>query len=515
MKMHIPDKVLRNSKLSFFPGGIANVTQRGGSVIILLMFLVATPACLKAQVNTFDFLYESSANKHSFIPIEDNDGNFITPISIYKGTYYSPSKLDRGFLLKFSPTGDTCSYYYSIPDTSISLTHIVSTADGGYLLSGSSIATGMDSVNLLLIKLNSDFEIDWLKQHYLYGNFMMRISRLFPLDDNGFILTGDVCKYPCATYYPYLAHIDKHGNIVSETIYNYFSGKRYEYMLNPARNRIWMFAVGLPPHTNGRSVTVLDITFAFISSQPLQPFGTPPYYAKWLNDTSFIYSYQARKVGLPYQDQEFTIEIHDTLFNVLQFDQFGLPDSYDIPATYKGLDFRHPDTIFYAASTGLAFGPPSPGYTNWFMVRQLDGQLQERYRHFYGGDAFYHANAIIATTDGGCFVSASKYKHDTDNFELFFLKLNSEGMLVGTNDPDIQQRMSLFYPNPATDEVVLETYLDATAIKVFDSNGRMVRKINGVKGKNTINLGGLPASVYVLSLFANGEFIETHKIIKQ
>ncbi len=73
----------------------------------------------------------------------------------------------------------------------------------------------------------------------------------------------------------------------------------------------------------------------------------------------------------------------------------------------------------------------------------------------------------------------------------------------------------MLYPNPATDEVVLETYLDATAIKVFDSNGRMVRKIIGVKGKNTINLGGLPAGVYVLSLFANGEFIENHKLVKQ
>jgi hypothetical protein len=484
------------------------------SVIFLLMIFSPAVASLEAQVNTFSLMYESPANKHSFIPIEDDNGNFIVPVSIFSGTYFSPSQLDRGFLLRFSPTGDTCGYYYSIPDTSISLTHIVSTYDGGYLLSGSSMATGMDSVNLLLIKLNFDLEVEWQKQHYLYGNFMIRISRLFQLDDNGFILTGDVCNYPCATYYPYLARIDKHGNIVSENIYNYFSGKRYEYMLNPAKNRIWMFAVGLPPHTNGRSVTVLDTTFAFISSHPLEPFGTPGFYTKWLNDTSFIYSYQARKVGLPYQDQEFTIDIRDTLFNVLQFDQFGLPDSYDIPATYKGLDFRHPDTIFYAANTGLAFGPPSPGYTNWFMVRQSDGQLLERYRHFYGGNAYYYANAIIATSDGGCFVTASKYNHGTDNLELLFLKLNSEGVLVGTNDPDIQQRMSLLYPNPASYEVVLETYLDATTIKMYDINGRMVRHYNGIKGKNLINLSGLSAGMYVISLYSKGEFIENHKLIK-
>jgi hypothetical protein len=484
------------------------------SVIIFIMIFLIAIVCLTAQVNTFSFLYETPDNKGSYIAIEDNDGNFIAPIRLLTGTAYGPSGPDMAFLLKFSPAGDTSGYYYSLPDTAFSFINITKTYDGGYLVAGSSNAVGTDSVNLLLVKLNYGLEVEWMKHHYMYGNFIISIENIFPMDDHGFILLGMVCIFPCSHQYPYFARIDQYGNMVHETIYDYFSGFPYEYMLNPAKNRIWMFAVGLPPHTNGRSVTVLDTTFTFISSHPLQPFGTPPYYAKWLNDTSFIYSYQARKVGLPYQDQEFTIEIQDTLFNVLQFDQFGLPDSYDCPAWFKGLDFRHPDTIFYAANTGLVFGPPSPGYTNWFMVRQSDGQLQERFRHFYGGDSFYYVYSIIATSDGGCFVYAGKYNIDTGNFELFFLKLNSEGMLVGTNDPDIQQRMSLLYPNPASDEVVLETYLDATTIKMYDINGRMVRHSNGIKGKNLINLSGLSAGMYVISLYSKGEFIENHKLIK-
>jgi hypothetical protein len=483
-------------------------------VIYLLLIFMLVTACLKAQVNTFSFLYESPQNKRSFAPIQDSDDNYIVPISLFTGTTWAPSDLDKAFLLKFSPTGDTSGYYYSIPDTAFSFSNIISSSDGGYLVAGSSKAIGMDSVNLLLLKLNNELEVEWQKHHFLHGHWRINISRLFPFDDHRFILAGDVCMFPCATKYPYLLCIDQHGNVVRETIYDFYSGSMYDFILNPAKNRIWMFAVGLPPHSNGRSVTLLDTIFNFISSHPLEPFGTPGFYTKWLNDTSFIYSYQARKVGLPYQDQEYTVEIRDTLFNVLHFDQFGLPDSYDRPAGPKGLDFRHPDTIFYASSTGLAFGPPSPGYTNWFMVRQSDGQLQERYRHFYGGDAYYYAYAIIATSDGGCFVTAGKYNHNTANLELLFLKLNSEGLLVGTNDPDIYQRMSLLYPNPATDEVVLETYLDATTIKVFDSNGRMVMHSNGIKGKNLINLSGLSAGMYVISLYSKGEFIENHKLIK-
>jgi hypothetical protein len=87
-------------------------------------------------------------------------------------------------------------------------------------------------------------------------------------------------------------------------------------------------------------------------------------------------------------------------------------------------------------------------------------------------------------------------------------------MLVGTNDPDIQQRLSLLYPNPASDEVVLETYLEETTIKVVDINGRTVGQYNGIKGKNTINLNGLPAGVYVVSLYSSENFIESHKLVK-
>lgn len=482
--------------------------------IILIIIILKAIVCLTAQVSTFSFLYEAPENKGSYIPIEDNDGNLIVPVRILTGAAYGPSGPDWAFLLKFSPTGDTSGYYYSIPDTAFSFINISNTYDGGYLVAGSSKAIGTDSMNLLLMKLNYELEVEWMKQHYMNGYFITSVQNIIPLDDHGFMLLGMVCMFPCAIKYPYLARIDQYGNLLRETIYNYYSGKPYDYMLNPEKNRIWMFADGLPPHSNGRSVTVLDTTFAFISSQPLQPFGNLPYNTKWLNDTSFIYTYQRGKVGLPYEDMEFTIEIRDTLFNIQQFDQFGLPDSYDCPAWFKGLDFRHPDTIFYAANTGLVGGPPSPGYTNWFMVRQSDGQLQERYRHFYGGDAYYYAYAIIATSDGGCFVTAGKYNHNTANLELLFLKLNSEGLLVGTNDPDIYQRMSLLYPNPATDEVVLETYLDATTIKVFDSNGRMVVNSNGIKGKNLINLSGLSAGVFVISLYSKGEYIENHKLIK-
>jgi hypothetical protein len=485
------------------------------NVIFLLMLFLPAANCLKAQVNTFSFLYESPQNKSSFTPIQDSDNCYIVPISLFTGTTWAPSDLDKAFLLKFSPTGDTSGYYYSIPDTTFSFTNIISTSDGGYLVAGSSKALGMDSVNLLLMKLNNALEVDWQKHHYMYGNWSMAISRLFQLDDNDYMIAGHVCMFPCATTYPYLVRIDQNGNIVRETIYNFFSGFKYDYMLNSAKNRIWMFARGLPPNSNGLSVTILDTTFAYLSSHLLQHLGGNPLYAKWLNDTSFIFSYQSKLQGSPYDDKEFTIEIRDTLFNLLQYSQFGLPDSYDCPGWLKGLDFRYPDTIFYAANTGLPFGPPPQGYTNLFMVRQTDGQLKERYRHFYGGDSFYLVDHIIATSDGGCFVGARKFNYDTGNFELLFLKLNSEGLLVGTNDPDIYQRMSLLYPNPAHDQIIIEAYLPDISISISDLGGRPVRLQKGLRGKTTVDVSELQAGVYIVSVYSGDQFIESHKFVKQ
>ena len=488
-------------------------------IIFLLILFFQLVNCLKAQVNTFSFLYKSRLNKVSLIPVEDSDNNYILPMILFTGKPWAPSDIDRALLMKFTPKGDTSCYYYTIPDSAFSFQNIIKTSDDGYLVAGASKAIiTRDSVNLLLIKLNNKFEIEWKKHYYLYGNWEMGITKIFPLDDNDFILAGMVTKFPSIFIYPYLVRIDQYGNIARETIYSSNCGSRYEYLLNSSKTRILMFANGLPPHSNGLSVTIFDTTFTYLSSHVLPVLGIGvggnPFHAKWLNDTNFIFSYQKRLVGSPFDDKEFTIQIHDTLFNLLQFDQFGLPDSYDCPAWVKGFDFRHPDTIFYAANTGLALGPPPSGYTNWFMVRQTDGQLKERYRHFYGGDSFYFVDHIIATSDGGCFVGSRKFDFGTGNFELLFLKLNSDGMLVGTNDPDIQQRMSLLYPNPAYQEVVLETYLDESTIKIFNVDGRTVGQYSGVKGRNAINLNGLPAGVYVLSLYAKGKFIENYKFIK-
>ena len=178
-------------------------------IIFLLILFFQLVNCLKAQVNTFSFLYKSRLNKVSLIPVEDSDNNYILPMILFTGKPWAPSDIDRALLMKFTPKGDTSCYYYTIPDSAFSFQNIIKTSDDGYLVAGASKAIiTRDSVNLLLIKLNNKFEIEWKKHYYLYGNWEMGITKIFPLDDNDFILAGMVTKFPSIFIYPYLVRID-------------------------------------------------------------------------------------------------------------------------------------------------------------------------------------------------------------------------------------------------------------------------------------------------------------------
>jgi hypothetical protein len=484
-------------------------------IVIFAALIMSVPLLLIPQSSTFSFWYESQENKNSAIPLELSDGRIIVPINIFTGSAYSPSKIDKAFLLNINKNGDTNRYFYPIADTSFNYARIVTTLDGGFLITGASRQVDSDSVNLLMIKLNCDMEIIWRKHHYLSEIRRMAALKIFPLNDGGFIMAGYVGNFTSTKLYPYLLRVNESGEVLREKIYEFSSIENCEFMISPSGSRIWMFAYGLQPQPNGMSVTVLDTTFTYISSQIIQLTGTPPYQANWLSDTSLILSYQARKIDLPYQDEEYNIQIMDTLFNVLKFEQFGLPNAYDCPAWSQGHDHKHPDTLFYAANTDLYFGYPPEGYNNWFMVRQSNGQLEERYRSFFGGDAYYYVSSITATNDGGCFVIARKHNRKTDNFELLFLKLNSQGLLVGTSDPKLKQQMFILYPNPSSDEFVVETYLESVTITIFDSNGRMLSKYVGVKGKNVVNISSIPSGIYVVSLYSSGKLVENKKLIKK
>jgi hypothetical protein len=96
-----------------------------------------------------------------------------------------------------------------------------------------------------------------------------------------------------------------------------------------------------------------------------------------------------------------------------------------------------------------------------------------------------------------------------------FIKLNNEGMLVGTAINTMQIKDALVYPNPVTDKLEIECYLKDFRIQLFDISGKLLIEQEGVIGKTLIKMDNVKSGSYIIQIISkNGKQIESHTVIK-
>ncbi len=479
------------------------------SVVILLL--------LCSQVfsqNTFSFLLESEKIHDPIDVVEGAEGNLTAIITEFTGLNFVPGvEFKRAGFLKFSPQGDTSTMYPAMGDTLFGFNAIIKNPNGGYMIAGYSRLPDSISRSLMFMEVDGQFNKVWARHYFFPDVYRCHISRTIPVGD-GYYAFGYVSYSISGSRHPVLIRIDQLGNIIRYYIYHDGTTGIPEYTFNPDKNRIWLFSTaGLDP-INGASRAVFDTNFNHLHSEALDPHEMWAIKHRWKNDTSFYLAFNWRRLGSPFQDDELSIGLYDTLMNPIHFSQFGEYDSFDYPAWLSPISFRNNDSIYYAGTIGVYIGYPPQHYTNYIMMGQTDGQLQERYRRYYGGDGYYLTMYIKATSDGGCFLAARKFNHSTQVYDALFMKLDNMGELVYIVGPEAPLYQFRIYPNPATTWLQIETSRPAYTFTIRDLHGRVLLERNGGDNKSHVDLSQFAAGTYVISFYKNGEPIENQKFIK-
>ncbi len=483
------------------------------TVFVLLLIYFLTPINTIYAQSTFTFSYMNAYVKQSYTAIEDEAGNVITLITEHTGTDYTPTQYYRAGIMTFSPLGDTNTVFYDIGDTVFSLLAMSKDEDAGYILSGHAGLPVNGSSRLLLIKTDSQKLSIWIKQYPIEGILNFYPSKIFA-DENGYYVFGAVDFTIGGPWFPFLSRFDREGNLVRYFVYPDYALPEYEYCFNPTLDRIWLFAgPNLDPY-NGASKAIFDTVFTYMHSEALPIHGLSSMKFRWQSDTSYYLSYHGWRNEIPNPDHELSIALYDTLMNRMSYGEFGDLDYDDYPGSTKPFDFIHPDTIFYTGTIGLHYYPIIYGYTNWIMIGQTSSNLQERYRHYYGGDANYRAWYILALKDGGCFVHAARLNEELLIYDLVYFKLDKFGQLVYTSDVAMVQRLFVTYPNPVKDHIDIEGPATGYEVHIFSLDGRILEKVNSHSSHVHLKLDSLKPGIYVLSLLIDGRKIETKKIVK-
>ncbi|MDD4087733.1 MAG: T9SS type A sorting domain-containing protein [Bacteroidales bacterium] len=268
-------------------------------------------------------------------------------------------------------------------------------------------------------------------------------------------------------------------------------------------------------------ISILDSLLSKVETINVPDFIFGNYSVKWDTDTSFYllgYNlYPPPNYNLSLLRFFHPIDTAGYLTSLLK-----ISDTTDYPSLRGGLDFRHKDSIFVGGTRNLdrnnIYHSSQP---SWFMLFQTDSLLNVRWERFYGGDAYYVMQKLIATRDGGCLVAGTRYDYMNDpvpQTDIIVLKLNSEGLLVGNNElPETHMHEAIVYPNPGTDalQIRLAVQHPTALLELFDANGRLMLNQQLHQKESRIAVDHLPSGTYIYRLSADTGLLENGKWVKQ
>jgi hypothetical protein len=159
---------------------------------------------------------------------------------------------------------------------------------------------------------------------------------------------------------------------------------------------------------------------------------------------------------------------------------------------------------------------------SWVVLNKLNHDLELQEQLFYGGDGVYIPKDIIGTADQHLVVTGDYYDPNHAPYECqfdpFVLKVNSEGLIVNTTNPDepVAQE-ALVFPNPGNGylQVKLAIQHQQARLQLFNMNGRSMLEEEISMDMQQINTSSLPTGIYPYRITANGRVIGNGKWVKE
>jgi len=470
---------------------------------------------LFGQDNTWETIYATPMNELSGELIETDDGSiFFAGFQTKPNDFYGHSD---GLIVKLDKFGAIVDeLHIGTPERRFSIMHLMIDSNDSLIAFGTSTDTirnplgGYNLMKLEFRRLDADLNVYQEKAYSFPPHFRDFISEMREGIYNKYLIYGCIHQYDSSyTSFPFLYILNENLDSIDARFYLDIRAMPHCAKQLPD-STIWL-TDDLSP-----SYYIIDNEMNFIEHEYARPHSiNSPYGIKWDTDTSFYMTGEwddgnDHDIGLYRQFHPI-----DTADNI--FKSWGT--SYlDLPA-FSALDFHNKDSIFIGGTKN--FGMFYATWPNWYYILQTDSNLNIRWERFYGGDACYWMQKIIASNDGGCIMVGTRYDYQNvseEDLDIHVLKLNSEGLLVGTpEEATIEMREALVFPNPGTDylKVRVAAHYKQSTFELFDINGKIVldENINGKWGE--INTSALPFGSYIYRVYNKEGLFESGKWLKR
>ncbi len=214
----------------------------------------------------------------------------------------------------------------------------------------------------------------------------------------------------------------------------------------------------------------------------------------------------------------FEVRLTDTSFQpIFKTYTISRTEPYNYPANHN-LSIAPDSTIFFGGTLNVDFVPEDDYIVNSQLVlARLDSNLNPIWQKTYGGETSYYMSNILATDDGGCIMTAGRYRLHNDSIrrDVYILKVDKWGNTVSEITRPVPGNAINAYPNPAKDLVRFEMppLHGEVTIEISNLAGQMVQ--NSTLINPNLNVAGLKPGVYVYRVLVNGRKVFTGKLVKE
>jgi len=209
--------------------------------------------------------------------------------------------------------------------------------------------------------------------------------------------------------------------------------------------------------------------------------------------------------------------------HIIKSRSFGKNNSLAGPSYQNSLAISN-DNIYFLVNVDFCLANPflGLGVPSSIMIGKLDSDLNTKWLQFHGGDYYYHAYNIKATSDGGCILigTLNDTINHNNNRNIFIVKLDSNGSSTWSRNIKISEPNVNVFPNPVSDYLNISIAIAAfneriSEITIFNIQGNEILHKQVNENSTKINMSRLKKGIYVLEgVTGTGKYFR-RKIIKE
>ena len=287
----------------------------------------------------------------------------------------------------------------------------------------------------------------------------------------------------------------------------------YQMHLSNDSNRYIAFMDGFNPDLGYSGILHLNKNFDTLEHHLFSEYVLHDFASLRINDSIFISS--TINIDPPHELRVCLINEYGYVSDYINFSRSNSMREY--PSFSPGISKNNSNYYIGATSN---FDYTNPFYSNidsWFHLIKMDENLNVFWEKWYGGDAYYSLNSVLATSDGGCLMVGTKYPHGIGNqfIQGHYIKVDANGDVQWTQDIEIPELSYKVYPNPTQSGFNIENNeLNIQSIELYDISGRYLKSIQDCNN-STISIDLTPFSngIYFAKIKStNG--VRTEKVVK-